>query len=187
MLIKAYRMNTKHSFFMALLVGGLLANTDACRQSKNCGLVLTNTSILSNNIAKDGGSGLFVTNINSSIVKLGNCSAGSALNLNTTKSCLQKKNALTAGVAHSSKRRLQATVAPNDDSYLITSAARVECFKLLNVTNSIVEAAESCSDPLYVAPGSPITPAFYLVDGLNRNITPGSRDAQMLWQVSRVR
>jgi hypothetical protein len=78
MLIKAYRMNTKHSFFMALLVGGLLANTDACRQSKNCGLVLTNTSILSNNIAKDGGSGLFVTNINSSIVKLGNCSAGSA-------------------------------------------------------------------------------------------------------------
>jgi hypothetical protein len=161
----------------------MLANTDACQQGSDCGLVFTDTAILPDNIAAGGGSGLFVTNIDAASLR--NCSAGSVLNLTTSRSCLQKENTITVQISQSSMRRLQAAPSASEDNFLVTSAATVKCFKLLIVTNVIMEAPELCSDPLYVAPGSPITPAFYLVDGLNRNVTPGSRDAQMLFQVRR--
>ncbi|WIA16706.1 hypothetical protein OEZ85_013362 [Tetradesmus obliquus] len=161
--------------------GGLLADTDACKSA--CGLRLSNTAISPSNTATGGGSGLFVTNINPRSVKLINCSAGEALNLTTSMSCLQHDNALTEQAAKNTRGLLQAPSGMVEENYLVTSAAKLMCFKLLNVTNSSnVEAAESCSDPLYVAPGSPVTPSFYLVDGLDRNVTPDSRDAHMLFQ-----
>jgi hypothetical protein len=181
--------------------GGLLARTDNCVRlgnSSGCGLVLHNSHIPADNNATGGGDGLLVTNISSSIVKLQGCSAGSSLNLDTSKACLQESAGadLSASSRTSSSSRgllqersaaggvTQSGKAAAGSEYLVTSAAELHCFNLVDAAGASRETREACSSDLLAGPGTPFNPGFFVVDGLGRNVTGGIYDAQMPMQVS---
>jgi hypothetical protein len=186
-----------------LLSGGLLVRTDNCVRlgsSSGCGLVLHNSYIPASNNATGGGDGLLVTNISASVVKLQDCSAGSSLNLDTSKACLQETVIHTTGTSGNRRGLLQdpassvssdaawqdsagaATAAAGPD-YLVTSAAELHCFNLVESPGSSREVKEACSSDLLAGPGTPFNPGFFVVDGLGRNVTRGIYDAQMPMQV----
>jgi hypothetical protein len=186
---------------LLLFAGGLLARTDNCVQlgsSSGCGLVLHKSYIPADNNATGGGDGLLVTNISSSIVKLQGCSAGSSLNLETSKACLQEgtgANFPASSRTSTSSRGLlqersaaggvtQSADAAAGSEYLVTSAAELECFNLVDSTGASREMREACSSDLLAGPGTPFNPGFFVVDGLGRNVTGGIYDAQMPMQVS---
>jgi hypothetical protein len=165
--------------------GGLLVRTDNCVRlgsSSGCGLVLHNSFIPASNNATGGGDGLLVTNISSSIVKLQDCKAGSSLNLDTSKACLQESAA-----THTGRGLLQdpasSGTADGGHDYLVTSAAELECFSKVESPGSSREVRESCSTDMLAGPGTPFNPGFFVVDGLGRNVTKGIYDAQMPMQV----
>jgi hypothetical protein len=174
--------------------------------------VLHNSHIPADNNATGGGDGLLVTNISASIVKLQDCSAGSSLNLESSKSCLQESAEVrfpaSERSAGSSRGLLQEdsaaggmmqgqTTAPAGEKaaaavantagteYLVTSAAELHCFNLVESAGASRETKEACSSDLLAGPGTPFNPGFFVVDGLGRNVTSGIYDAQMPMQVSK--
>jgi hypothetical protein len=185
--------------------------TDNCARlgsSSGCGLVLHNSHIPADNNATGGGDGLLVTNISSSIVKLQGCSAGSSLNLETSKACLQKNtdsrlpaSGPPSGINRGLLQRKSAGAGTTQEQastpagaaaaasstagseYLVTSAAELHCFNLVESAGASRETREACSSDLLAGPGTPFNPGFFVVDGLGRNVTRGIYDAQMPMQV----
>eukprot|EP00883_Tetradesmus_obliquus_P003960 jgi/Sobl393_1/14275/SZX72377.1 len=181
--------------------GGLLVLTDNCMRldrNSGCGLVLHNSYIPASNNATGGGDGLLVTNISASIVKLQECSAGSSLNLDTSKACLQE-SVLHTGTSPNSRGLLQvpasstgsnstlqeqAAAAAAGPDYLVTSAAELHCFRSVDTgsNSTLMEVKEACSEPMLAGPGTPFSPGFIVVDGLGRHVTQGIYDAGMPMQ-----
>lgn len=177
--------------------------TDNCMRldrNSGCGLVLHNSYIPASNNATGGGDGLLVTNISASIVQLQDCSAGSSLNLDTSKACLQE-SVLHTGTSPNSRGLLQvpasstgsnstlqeqAAAAAAGPDYLVTSAAELYCFRSVDTgsNSSLMEVKEACSEPMLAGPGTPFNPGFIVVDGLGRHVTQGIYDAGMPMQVS---
>lgn len=180
--------------------GGLLARTDACKDLDHlpgCKLVLGNLSVQGNNATAGGG--LLLTNISSRVVELQGCSAGTALNMNTAKTCLQDN---VNGVTHrflkdSSRRRTLLAInlmnsATNGGDLLLTSAATLDCGSELDMptlnrrlNRQLSRRTEECSSPIKAAPGLQFNPLVYLLDGLGNRVQTGIYDASMPMQVRR--
>lgn len=186
--------------------GGFLARTDACKPAGNstassCQLQLSEVSVRNNTANAAGGA--LITNIRPEVLRLDDCSKGTAVNPETL-SCLQAPNALierVAGQRHSSGRSLlqkgdgSGSAAAGGDNValsgsgnmLLSSAASVKCQNMqrLGPGSEPLWIDDDCSIPIRAPPGQPFGRSFVLLDGFGEPISSGIYDARMPMAVSK--